>query len=152
MSVRQYVISDPQTIKYSQTIKDKKGTPTVVWEQQMEKARIRTCKTVHNDRPDKFYEIDYTRDFETQFRPLPLVEDYNPQYTDPEYGKDSYWDAELFDKQNRQFRRDEHPATDDEDDPELDDNKLSRALIELWQPNSEAISNNKKTTKAQIAF
>ena len=29
-----------------------------------------------------------------------LYKDYNPQYTDPEYGKDPYWDDELYDKQN----------------------------------------------------
>ena len=53
----------------------------------MEKAYIRTYKTVHNDRPYRFYETDYTTDFETQFRPLPLIEDYHPQYSDSEYGK-----------------------------------------------------------------
>ena len=69
MSVRQYVVSDPPTIKYSQKIKDTKGIPTVVWQQQMEKAYIRTYKIVHNDRPDRFYETDYAKDFETQFCP-----------------------------------------------------------------------------------
>ena len=139
MSVRQYVISDPPIINYIQKIEDTKGIPTVVWQQQMEKACIRTYKIVHNDRPDRFYEIDHTKDFETQFRPLPLIEDYHPQYPDPEYGKDPYWDDELYDRQNLQFRRDDYPPTDDEDDPQIEDTKLSRALIELWQPNSEAL-------------
>ena len=88
ISVRQYVISDPPTIKYSQKIQDTKGIPTVVWQQQMEQAYIRTYQIVHKDRPHRFYGIDYTKDFETQIRPLPLVEDYHPQYTDPEYGRD----------------------------------------------------------------
>ena len=79
MSVRQYVISDPPIINYSQRIEDTKGILTVVWQQQMEKVCIRTYKKVHNDRPDQFYEIDHTKDFETQFRPLPLIEDYHPQ-------------------------------------------------------------------------
>ena len=83
--------------------------------------------------------MDYTKDFETQFRPLPLIEEYNPQFIDPEYGKDTSWDDELYDKQNLQFRRDDYPPTDDEEDPEIVDNKLSRALIELWQPNPETI-------------
>ena len=106
---------------------------------KLEKACIRTYKIVHNDRPDRFYEIDYTKDFETQFRPLPLTEDYHPQYPDPECGKDPYWDDELYDRQNLQFRRDDYPPTDDEDDPQVENTKLSRALIELWQPNSEAL-------------
>ena len=97
----------------------------------MENACTRTYKNVHNDRPDRFYEIDYAKDFETQFCPLPLVEDYHPQYTGPEYGKDPYWGDELYDRQNLQFRRDDYPPTDDEDDPQREDTKLSRALIEL---------------------
>ena len=152
MSVRQYVISDPPIIKYSQTIKDTKGIPTVVWQQQMEKACIRTYKIVHNDRPDRFYEIDYTKDFETQFRPLPLIEDYHPHYPDPDYGKDPYWDDEIYDRQKLQFRQDEYPPTDDEDDPPIVDNKLSRALIELWQPNSEALLEEIEETQEQEDF
>ena len=139
MSVRLYVISDPPIFNYSQKIEDTNGTPSVVWQQQMEKADIKTYKQVHNDRPDQFYETDHTRDFETQFRPLPLIEDYHPQYIDPEYGKDPYWDDELYDRQNLQFRCDDYPPTDNEDDPQIEDTKLSRALIELWQPNSEAL-------------
>ena len=64
----------------------------------------------------------------------------NPQYYDPEYGKDPYWDDDLYDKHNLHFRNDYYPPTDDEDDSEVVDNKMSRALIELWQPNSEATS------------
>ena len=150
MLVRQYVISDPPIIKYNQKIKDTEGFSTVFWQQQKKKAYIRTYKIVHNDRPDRFYEIDYTKDFETQFRPLPLVEDYHPQYTDHWYwGKDPYWDDELYDKQNLQFRRDDYPPTDDEDDPQIEDNKLSRAFIELWQPNSEAIPEELEETQQQ---
>ena len=107
MSVRQYVISDPPIITFRHYIKDTTGTPSVVWQQQMEKTYIKTYKQVHNDRPDRFYETDYTEDFETQFRPLPLVEDYHPQYIDAEYGKDPYWDDELYDKRNLQFRNED---------------------------------------------
>ena len=105
----------------------------------MEKTYIRSYKIVHNDRPDLFYEIDYTKDFETQFRPLALVENYHPRYTDPEFDKDPYWDDELYDRENLQFRRDDYPPTDDKDDTQIVDTKHSRALIGLWQPNSEAI-------------
>ena len=59
---------------------------------------MKTYKTAYNDRPDRYYEKDYTKDFETQFRPLQLIEDYNPQYIDPEYGKDPYWDDDLYDR------------------------------------------------------
>ena len=68
-----------------------------------------------------------------------MIEDYHPQYLDPEYGKDPYWDDELYDRQNLRFKRDHYPPTDDEDDPQIEDTKLSRTLIGLWQPNSEAL-------------
>ena len=103
MSVRQYVISDPPMINIRHYINDTDGTQSVVWQQQMEKAYIKTCKIVHNDRLDRYYEMDYTKDFETLFRPLKLIEDYSPQYLDHEYGKDSYWDDELYDKEYLKF-------------------------------------------------
>ena len=127
MSVRQYVISDPPMITSRQFIKDTNGILSVVWQQQIEKAYIKTYKEVHNDRPDRYFELDHSKDFETQFRPLQLIEDYNPQYVDPEYREDPSWDDELYDKQNLHLRRDDYPPTDDEDDPEIADNKLSRA-------------------------
>ena len=139
MSVRQYVISDPPIIKFRQNINDTNGIPSVVWQQQMEKAYIKTYKVVHNDRPDRYYDRNYTKDFETQFRPLQLIEDYNPQYNDPEYGKDPYWDDDSYDRQSLRFRHDDYPPTDDEEDAEIPDTKLSRALIELWQTNTEAL-------------
>ena len=56
----------------------------------MEQVYIKTYKIVHNYSPDRYHEMDYTQDFETQFRPLQMIEDYNPQYIDTEYGKDPY--------------------------------------------------------------
>ena len=131
-------MSDPPTTNFGQYIKDTNGTPSV-WQQQKEKEYIKTYKVVHNERPDRYYEMDYTKDFETQFHPLQLIEDYNPQFIDHEYGKEPYWDEKLYDKENFQFRHDDYPPTDDEDDPEILGTKISRALIELWQTNSEAI-------------
>ena len=139
MSVRQNVLSDPPIINIRQYIKDTSGIPSVFWQQQMEKAYIKTYKPVHIDHPDRYYDLDNTKDLETQFRPLPLIEDYNPQYIDPDYGKDLYWDDEIYDKQNLHFRRDDYPPTADEEDPEIGDNKLTRALLEPWQTNSGAM-------------
>ena len=92
---------------------------------------------VHNDGPDRYYDMDYTTAFEARFRPLEQIADYDPHYIDPEYGVDPYWDISLYDQQNLQFKCDDYPPTDDEDVPEVQDNNLTRALIELWQPNSE---------------
>ena len=103
MSVRKYAMSDHPMTNFRQYIKDTNGTPSSVWQQQLEKAYIKTFRIVHNDRQDRYYEMDYTKDFETQFRPLQLIEDYNPQHIDPEYEEDPYWDDELYDKKRCKF-------------------------------------------------
>ena len=102
--MRQYVISDPPTITYKEYIKHSIDIPTVVWQQQMEKAFILTMNVTYNtNKPLPFYECDYTKDFNTPFRPLPLIEDYDPHYYDPEYRRDPYWDDELYDQFSLEF-------------------------------------------------
>ena len=54
----------------------------------MKEACFKIFKVVHNDRPDRYYQTDYTKDFQTQCRPLQAVEDHNPHYYYPEYGND----------------------------------------------------------------
>ena len=151
MSIRQYVISDPANIIYKQSQNDINGTPSTVWQQQMEEAYTATQYIINSDHPHLYRRNSHTKDSETQFRPLQTVEDYNPHYYDPEYGRDPYWDDDIYDKQNLQFRNDDYPPTDDEDDPEIPDNALSRALIELWQPNFEAINDQPHAIETQAA-
>ena len=91
---------------------------------------------VHNDRPDRLYEIVCTANFKTRFRPFQLIEGYNPQNIDLDYGIDPYWDTYLYDQQTVQFKC-EDPPTDDEDEPEILNNRLSQALVEIWQPNPQ---------------
>ena len=50
------------------------------------------------------FDPDYTNDFTTNFRPLLTIETYNPQYFDPDYGCDPYWDEKLYDQHHLQFR------------------------------------------------
>ena len=152
MLIRQYVISDPANITYKQSQNDIKGTPSTVWQQQMTEACTETQYIIHSDHPYLNRRNSHTKDSETQFRPLQTVEDYNPHYYDPEYGKDPYWDEDISDKQTLQFRNDDYPPTDDEDDPEIVDNTLSRALIEPWQPNFEAIKDQPHATETQATL
>ena len=149
MSIRQYVISDPANIAYKQSQKNITGTPSTVWQQQMVEACTQTQYIIHSDHPYLYRRNNLTKDLETQFRPLQTVEDYNPQYYDPEYGKDPYWDDDLYDQHNLQFRNDDYPPTDDEDDPDIVDTILSRALIEPWQPNFDAIKDQPHAEETQ---
>ena len=104
MSIPQYVKSDPPIITYQQSQNDTTGIPSTVWQQQMANARMETQHIIHSDHPYLYRRTSHDNDLETHFRPLKTVEDYNPQYYDPEYGKDPYWDEELYDKTNLQFR------------------------------------------------
>ena len=75
------------------------GKPSVVWQQQMEKAYIITHNNTHlYQKPMPQWDPDYTKTFLTNFRPLTLIEGYNPQYIDPQYGCDPYWDETLYDR------------------------------------------------------
>ena len=89
--MRQYVVSDPPTIVYHSHQTSNTGNPSVVWQQQMEKAYIRRYSNmhiIHKTLPT--YEYDYTDNFETQFRPLPEVVAYNTYFVDRQYGLDPY--------------------------------------------------------------
>ena len=150
--MRQYVISDPPNTIYKQYQDDLTGSPSTAWQQQIANARMETQHIIHSDHPYLYRRNSHDKDSETYFRPLQTVEDYDPQYYDPEYGKNPYWDNELNDQTNLQFRNDDYPPTDVEDDPEIEDNTLSRALIDLWQPNFEAIIPEVEATHRRIAF
>ena len=44
------------------------------------------------------YKHDYTEDFDTQFRPLAIVVAYQTNSVDPQYGRDPYWNEDLYDQ------------------------------------------------------
>ena len=81
------------------------GFPTVVWQQQMEKAALFTHNITHlYQKQIPNWGPDYTTGFTTRFRPMPLIDDYNPTYIDPDYGSYPYWDTEIYDKDLLQFQ------------------------------------------------
>ena len=90
-------------------------------------------------KPIPVWDPDYTSAFTSRFRPIPLVDDYNPTYIDPDYGRDPYWDTELYNQDLLQFQY----VIDDielynrsvHDNPPITHNKKTRALIETWQMN-----------------
>ena len=72
------------------------GDPSVFWQQQMEKAITVTYNNTHSyQKPILLWGPDYTTTFTTRFRPIPLIDDYNPTYIDPNYDRDPYWDTEI---------------------------------------------------------
>ena len=106
----------------------------------MEKATIITYNNTHLfQKPIPVWDPDYTSAFNSRFRPIPLVDDYNPTYIDPDYGRDPYWDTELYNQDLLQFQY----VIDDielynksaHENPPITHNKKTRALIETWQMN-----------------
>ena len=116
------------------------GYPSVVWQQQMEKATVITyINTPSLQKPIPVWDPDYTTTFSNRFRSIPLIDDYNPKYFDPDYGRDPYWDTEIYNQDLLQFQH----ALDDIElyqrtvhkSPPIPHNKKTRALIETWQMN-----------------
>ena len=116
------------------------GYPSVVWQQQMEKAIIITYNNTHLfQKPIPVWDPDYTTAFTTRFRPIPFVDDYNPTYIDQDYGRDPYWDTKLYKQDLLQFQY----VLDDIDhynktvhkNPPITHNKKTRALSENWLMN-----------------
>ena len=71
----------------------------------MEKATIITYNNTRLfQKPIPVWDPDYTTTFTTRFRPIPLIDDYNPTYIDPDYGRDPYWDTELYNQDSLQFQ------------------------------------------------
>ena len=116
------------------------GYPSVVWQQQMDKAIIITYNNTHLfQKPIPAWDPDYTTTFNTRFRPIPLVDNYNPTNIDPDYGRDPYWDTDLYNQDLLQFQYvlddiDHYNRTFHENPP-ITHNKKTRALIENWQMN-----------------
>ena len=106
----------------------------------MDKAIIITYNNTHLfQKPIPPWDHDYTTTFNTRFRPIPLIDDYNPTYIDPDYGRDPYWDTELYNQDLLQFQYvlddiDHYNRTVHENPP-ITHNKKTRALIENWQMN-----------------
>ena len=81
----------------------------------------------------------YTTTFTTRFRPIPFVDDYNPTNIVEDYGRDPYWDTELYKQDLLQFQYvlgdiDHYNKTVHENPP-ITHNKKTRALIENWHMN-----------------
>ena len=116
------------------------GYPSVVWQQQKEKALIITYNNTHLfQKPIPVWDPDYTTTFTTRFRPIPLVDDYNPTYIDPDCGRDTFWVTELYNQGLLQFQYviddNDHYNKTVHENPPITHNKKTRALIGNWQMN-----------------
>ena len=140
--VRQIILSDPPTISYKEFQMKTIGIPSIVWQQQMENACIKAYNDTNiNQREPIDWENDFANDFQTTFRPISLIENYDPYYEDPQFGRDPYWDDEHYDQENLQFYYNFDKPTSE---VELDNWETDRTMesffnyvrIDLWSKKS----------------
>ena len=108
----------------------------------MENACITTYNETHVDQRHQIvWDEDLMKNFETTFRPLPLIDNYDPYFEDPQYGRDPYWDEEIYDQEKLDF----HTNYTSESEVEPDDWETDRKIkpfftyvtIDLWSPNPQ---------------
>ena len=85
LRVRQYIISDPSNIYYTEYYTSLKETLSTDWQQQMKIPP--TFSTMLDSMSNKLQNNTST------IQPIALIDDYNPFYPDPDYGLDPYWDS-----------------------------------------------------------
>ena len=133
LRIRQYIISDPPTIYYTEYYSSIKETSSADWQQQVK--HLPTY--LHN--PD--LQSDRQHSNTTTIRPLPLIDNYNPYYPDPDFGFDPYWDIQIYNQhqlQKHHFYKNftKNIADIEHDQPHIDqllNTKLSTASVDPWQ-------------------
>ena len=73
-------------------------------------------------------------------RPLPLINDYNPYYPDPDFGFDPYWDIQLYNQHHLHFYNNYHKNPMEIEPDSYDTDRtlnltLTKALVDPWQYN-----------------
>ena len=137
LRVRQYIISDPPTVFYTEHYSFLKNSSLADWQQQVKNT------------PTNLRDLDHRSDRQqhntTIIGPLPLIDNYNPYYLDPDFVFDPYWDIQTYNQHHLHFYNKFHePPTDIEPDSyETDRNlnlALTKALVDPWQSKWTATS------------
>ena len=130
LRVRQYIISDPSTVYYTEHYSSLKENSSADWQQQVKHI------------PSNFQKLDPQSDGQhcnfTTIRLIPLIDNYNPYYLDPDFGFDPYWDIQIYNQHHLHFYNNFTKKTTDiePDSPEIDQNlntHLSAAAVDPWQ-------------------
>ena len=137
LRIRQYIISDPSIVYYTEYYSSLKETSSADWQQQVKNT------------PTKLHDLDYQSDRQqyntNTIRPLPLIDNYNPYYPDRDFGFDPYWDIQIYNQHHLNFYNNFHTNfTEIEPDSyEIDQNlneALTKALVDPWQRKCSATS------------
>ena len=131
LRVRQYIISDPSTIYYTEYYSSIKENSSADWQQQVKHI------------PTNLHILDLQSNRQhsntTTIRTLPLIDNYyNPYYPDPDFGFDPYWDIQIHNQHHLHFYKDftKNTADIEPDQPQIDQmlsTKLSLTSVDPWQ-------------------
>ena len=95
LRVRQYIISDPSTVYYTEHYSSLNENSSADWQQQVKHT------------PSNFQNLDLQSEGQhcnfTTIRPIPLIDNYNPYYLDPDFGFDPYWDIQIYNQHHLHF-------------------------------------------------
>ena len=129
--VRQYIISNPSIIYYTEYFSTLRENSSADWQQHVENTPIR------------IHDLDHQSDRQhcnttTTTRPLPLKDNYNPYYPDPDFGFDPYWEIQIYNQYHLHFYKDftKNSMDIEPDQPEIDQHLnaiLSAAFVDPWQ-------------------
>ena len=130
LRVRQYIISDPPTIYYTEYYSSIKENSSADWQQQVKQ----TPTNLHN------LDLQSNRQHSNTLtiRTLPLIDNYNPYYPDPDFGFDPYWDVQIYNQHHLHFYKNftKNTADIEPDQHQIDQllhTKLSMASVDPWQ-------------------
>ena len=126
---RQYIISDPPNIYYTEYYTALKETSSADWQQQM--------KTPPNFLTTLDPMSNRLQTDTTTIRLIPLIDDYNPYYPDPDYGFDPYWEANCYNQHHLYFYHnfDKQDSNIEPDSLETDqalNTVLTKARVDPW--------------------
>ena len=133
LRVRQYVISDPSNIFYTEYFTSLKEKSSADWQQQMKTPP--TSLTTSDPMSTRLHNGT------TTIRLLSLIDDSNPYYSDPVYGFDPYWDANCYNQHHLYFYRNFNKPSHyiELDSYEIDqasNTVLTEARVDPWQHNT----------------
>ena len=136
LRVRQYIISDPSNVHYTEYYTSLTETSSADWQQQM---KTPSTTYITSDPMSNRLQTDTTT-----IRLIPLIDDYNPNYSDPDYGFDPYWDVNCYNQHHLYFYRNLNKPSHN---IELDSNDIDQALnmvlakarVDPWQHGTHPI-------------
>ena len=130
LRVRQYIISDPPTIYYTEYFSSLRENSSAGWQQQV--------KNTPTNLSDMDHQSVRQHCNTNTVRPLPLVDNYHPYYIDPDFGFDPFWDIHNYNQHQLYFHDNftEIITNSESESPEIDSwppTTLSKALVDPRQ-------------------